>query len=287
MRTKLCSLVVLGALIWSVQSAGCAGRSLPAGVTEVGRVQHPRMTESSGIAASLTQKDVFWTHTDGGARRNPLVAMSRTGGTLAEFSIIGPAIEDWEDIAAAPNGRLYIADIGNNDARRSSLTVHEVNEPTLGAAGQRSVQVNRSWRLTFPGKPFDCESLIVWKDHGYVISKVFNDAKAELHRFSLTNAAPAQVLELVGKLKIESPVTAAALSPDGMLLGIVAKNGAYVYRVNGDPASAVGAGKPHQVKLRDEHIEGCTFVPEGLLATAETRAIFLFSDPAFRSPAQK
>lgn len=243
------------------------------------------MTESSGIAASLIQKDVFWTHTDGGARRNPLVAVSRTGSTLAEYPVLGAAIDDWEDIAVAPNGHLYIADIGNNDARRSSLVVHEVNEPKVGASTAGGVQINRSFRLAFPGKPFDCESLVIWKDHAYVISKVFNDAKAELYRFSLTNAAPTQVLELLGKLKIESPVTSAAISPDGALLGIMAKNGAYVYRVDGDPARAVGAGKPHHVKLRDEHIEGCTFVPEGLLATAETRAIFLFNDPAFRSPA--
>jgi hypothetical protein len=34
--------------------------------------------------------------------------------------------------------------------------------------------------------------------------------------------------------------------------------------------------------LKGEHIEGCCFVPDGLLATSERRTIFLFTDPAFR-----
>ena len=39
---------------------------------------------------------------------------------------------------------------------------------------------------------------------------------------------------------------------------------------------------PHHTKLKNEHIEGCCFVPEGLLVTSERRMIFLFTDPASR-----
>jgi hypothetical protein len=120
-----------------------------------------------------------------------------------------------------------------------------------------------------------------------VISKVQDNARAQIFRFPLGNAAPSAetpvipvTLELVATTKIESPVTGADLSPDGNLLGLVAKSGAFVYRVRGDPARA-GKSKPHQTKFRHEHIEGCTFVPEGLLATAESREIYLFTDPAF------
>ena len=61
----------------------------------------------------------------------------------------------------------------------------------------------------------------------------------------------------------------------------MAKNGAYVFRIDGDVASVVKT-KPHHTKLKNEHIEGCCFVPEGLLVTSERRNIFLFTDPAFR-----
>jgi hypothetical protein len=44
----------------------------------------------------------------------------------------------------------------------------------------------------------------------------------------------------------------------------------------------VSNATPHDTKLKNEHIEGCCFVPEGLLVTSERRMIFLFTDPAFR-----
>ena len=61
----------------------------------------------------------------------------------------------------------------------------------------------------------------------------------------------------------------------------MAKDGAYVYRINGDVAR-VDEIEPHHTRITDQHIEGCCFVPDGLLATSEPGAIFLFTDPAFR-----
>ena len=60
----------------------------------------------------------------------------------------------------------------------------------------------------------------------------------------------------------------------------MSKAGAYVYRIEGDVARVTDV-EPHYTKLRDQHIEGCCFVPDGLLATSERRNIFLFTDPAF------
>jgi hypothetical protein len=256
------------------------------GVVELGRIQHPHITESSGIAASRAQSNVFWTHTDGGGRKQVLYAITRAGKSLAEYRVTGALIEDWEDIAGDDAGHLFIADIGNNDARRNELAVYQVDEPTLGKRTDGFVTATRSWRLRFPAGPFDCESLFIWKGYGYLISKVFNDAHAELYRFSLTNAAPSQILERVTQLKIDSPVTSAAISNDGNLLGIAAKNGMYVCRIKGEPARA-GQAKYYHKKLKHEHIEGCTFVPEGLLATAESREIFLFTDEEFQASKRK
>jgi len=88
-------------------------------------------------------------------------------------------------------------------------------------------------------------------------------------------------LELVATTKIESPVTGADISADGTLLGLVAKDGAYVFRIDGDVARASNA-KSHHTELKNQHIEGCCFVPDGLLVTSERRMIFLFTDPGFR-----
>jgi hypothetical protein len=76
-------------------------------------------------------------------------------------------------------------------------------------------------------------------------------------------------------------VTGATISPEGKRLGLVCKAGAYVFHVEGDVAKA-GSVKPWHTRFRHESIEACCFVSEGLLVTAESREIFLFTDEAFR-----
>src|SRR5207245_2440508 len=149
------------------------------------------------------------------------------------------------------------------------LAVYQIDEPDP-TSRVAVIRVKRAWRLRFPGEPFDCESLFVWDGHGYVVSKVFKDARAQIFRFPLADRKKPIVLELVATTKIESPVTGADISPDGKLLGLVGKSGAFVYRINGEVARA-GKGKPYQTKFRHEHLEACCFVSDGLLATAESR----------------
>lgn len=257
------------------------GKDLPPNVALIGRIAHPRITESSGIAASRQYPDVFWTHTDGGGpKKEVLYAISRDGKSIGEFALSGAMLIDWEDIAV-DDKHIYIGDLGNNEAKRTELAVHQVAEPDP-KSDQRIVRVAKSWRLRFPGEPFDCESLFVWQGNGFVVSKVSKDARAQVFRFPMSGDAKEPItLELVATTRIESPVTGADLSPNGKLLGLVAKSGAFVYQVDGDLTRA-GQGKPFQVKFRHDSIEGCTFVPEGLLATAESREIYLFTDPAFQ-----
>ncbi len=259
-----------------------AGRTVAPGVLLLGKVAHPRITESSGLIASRRDPAVFWTHNDGGGRRQVLYAMTREGAPLAEYRVTGTVIDDWEDIAADEQGHLFLGDIGNNEGRPRTLAVHQVSEPDLKTSRVGAAPVIRSWSLRYPAAPFDCESLFIWGGHGYVISKVSNDARAGLFRFSLTNSAAPQTLEPMGEMRIDSPVTGADVSRDGNLLGIVAKNGAYVFRIGGDVARALH-GKPYHNKFKADQIEAAAFVPEGLLTTAESREIYLFTDEAFRT----
>lgn len=261
-------------------SGATNAREVVPGVQRVGTLAHPAITESSGLAASRRHPGVFWTHNDGGGgRQQTLHAIDRHGKLLGQFPVSGVVLADWEDLAIDDAGHLFIADTGNNNARRRELAIHRVTEPNP-TAGAMALQPDRSWRLRFPAAPFDCEGLFVWQDHGYVVSKVFNDARAEIYRFPLSATEPV-TLQWVARTKIESPVTGADLSADGRLLALVAKSGAFVFRIEGDVTRA-GQGKPHQTKFRHESVEACAFVPEGLLATAESREIFLFTDAAFR-----
>jgi hypothetical protein len=280
-QTKILLLASLLAALLNACNAAEPGQEIAPGVRLVARMSDPRIVESSGVIASRRYADVFWTHNDGGGpKKQVLYAIDRKGNTRASFSVIGVTLHDWEDIAIDDAGHLYIGDIGNNDAKRNTLAVYEIDEPNP-QAGTGDVSPKHVWNLKFPQTPFDCESLFVWKGYGYVISKVFDKARAQIFRFPLKDTNAPLTLELVATTKIESPVTGADISADGTLLGLVAKNGAYVFRIDGDVARVIKA-KAHHTKLKNEHIEGCCFVPEGLLVTSERRNIFLFTDPAFR-----
>jgi hypothetical protein len=280
-QTKPLLLASLLAASLTAGNAAEPGQEIAPGVRLLARISDPRIKESSGVVASRRYTGVFWTHNDGGGpKKQVLYAIDRKGNTRASFPVIGVTLRDWEDIATDDAGHLFIGDIGNNDSKRDALAVYEIDEPNPRASAG-PISPKRAWNLRFPQAPFDCESLFVWKDQGYVISKVFDKARAQVFRFPLKETNEPLTLELVATTKIESPVTGADISADGTLLGLVAKNGAYVFRIDGDVAH-VTKTKPHHTKLKNMHIEGCCFVAEGLLATSERRMIFLFTDPAFR-----
>jgi len=280
-QTKALLLASLLAASLTAGNAAEPSQEIAPGVRLLARISDPRIKESSGVVASRRYTNVYWTHNDGGGpKKQVLYAIDRKGNTRASFPVTAVTLHDWEDIAIDNAGHLYIGDIGNNDAKRDTLAVYEIGEPNP-QAGAGLVSPKRAWKLKFPQAPFDCESLFVWKDQGYIISKVFDKARAQIFRFPLKDTNEPLTLELVATTKIESPVTGADISADGTLLGLVAKNGAYVFRIDGDVTRVIEA-KPYHTKLKNMHIEGCCFVSEGLLATSEQRMIFLFTDAAFR-----
>jgi len=283
-KVLLLAFLCLAASICPAKSPKAAkssvAKEVAPGVLQLGRISHPRISESSGLVASRQYPGVFWTHNDGGGfKKQVLYAITREGKFLTEFHVAGALLLDWEDLAVDGEHHLFVGDIGNNGAERTSLAVYQIDEPDPKAGGT-SIEIKRGWHLLFPKAPFDCESLFVWEGYGYVISKVFNDQRAEIYRFPLVEQKEPFVLEFVARLKIDSPVTGATLSADGKLLGLVSKSGAFVYRIEGDVAKAAH-GKPWQTKFSHQHIEACCFVPEGLLATAESREIYLFTADAF------
>ena len=250
---------------------------LPPDVRQVGTLRHVQLKESSGLAPCRMDSKVFWTHNDG--RHRILYAIDREGHDRGSVQIMAP-FEDWEDIASNSRGQLYLADTGNNKTSRTEVRVYEVDEPDPREM-PRTLAVKRTWRLRFPKEVFDCESLFVWQGHGYLISKVFDDNRAGVYRFALKDEEGPVVLHRVTRLRVDSPVTGADISRDGQKLAIVSKAGAAVFEVNGDLRTA-GDVKPFWTKFRHEHIEACCFVPDGLLATAESREVYLFTAPAFR-----
>lgn len=119
-----------------------------------------RIPESSGAAISRKHTGVTWTHNDSGAEAE-LFAVDPAGELAGTVTLQGAKHIDWEDIAVAdcPSGScLYVADIGDNNARRSTVDIYRLPEPEPTA--RTPVEADR-FRTRYPGGPRDAESIFI------------------------------------------------------------------------------------------------------------------------------
>ncbi|WP_233509943.1 hypothetical protein [Actinomadura craniellae] len=177
-------------------------------------ITDPRITESSGLAASLRHRGVVYTHNDSGAGAR-IFAVGPDGRTRAVLTLAGAAARDWEGIALGPDERgrpsLYVGDIGDNlGGVWPYITVYRVPEP----ARLRDMTLRpTTFRLRYADGPRNAEALLVHPGTGrlYVASKLFGGAlyrgPARL-RSDRTNT-----LTKVGSAP--SMATDGAFSPDG------------------------------------------------------------------------
>ena len=123
-----------------------------------------RITESSGLARD-TKAGSYWTVNDSGddgvAYR--INTKGRVTGTL-EYRADPVDVE----AVAMHDGRLYVADIGDNDANRELVTVYYFDD---ARAADESVPY-RSWEFRYPDGAHDAETLLV-NDEGrlYIVTK--------------------------------------------------------------------------------------------------------------------
>jgi len=240
-----------------------------------GTITHAPIRESSGVVASRRFHGVIWTHNDKGNSPS-LYAIDKNGKLLAEY-LVAAVNDDWEDIALDDQGRLYIGKIGNNKARKDRIEVLRLAEPNPSnrAADPETLDVERTYLLSFPDQPFDCEALFIHQGHGYVISKQFNNAPAGLYRFPLERGHNLR-LEKVADLPIRGQVTSADLSSDGKQLAILTYGTLYTFQIDGD-INRLATTKPTTTPAPAGKTEGICFTADGLLMTAESRQVYLLA----------
>ena len=221
LRTPMASeAVASGATTCEVAAAGM---TLPAEVHE-----------SSGLARSARDPDLFWTHNDAG--NDPeLFAVNETGTLVHRVRLTGAALVDWEDIEAAPCGDdncLYVGDIGDNDSERDRITVYRVVEPTNVAVEAAPA---KALHARYPDGPRDAEALFAGPSGTlYVVTKG-RRAGISLYRWPDPDGSGRTAdLELVRQLLPEpgderDRVTAATATPDGRWIGIRTYRTLYLY----------------------------------------------------------
>ena len=116
------------------------------------------LRETSGVAAGVRNPDLVWTHNDG--RRPVLYGFDHEGRLQARVEL-SETPRDWEDIARAPcdlGDCLYLADTGDNQERRNSISFYRMAEPEGAGAGAADVV---RYRMALPDGPRDIEAMYV------------------------------------------------------------------------------------------------------------------------------
>jgi hypothetical protein len=198
--------------------------------------------ETSGLAQSRRDPDLFWTHNDAG-NASVLFGIGSDGTIRQRVTIQGAELEDWEDIEAGPCASgtcLYLADIGDNDAEREHIVVYRIPEP---AADATTADASIALRARYPDGAQDAESLIVSAEGDIYLVTKGRTGPIRLYKFPTTESSEVVTLALVKQLLDEPEdnqdrVTSATLSSDGRHVGIRSYANLYLY----EAASLFGSG---------------------------------------------
>ncbi|AZG74785.1 hypothetical protein [Shewanella livingstonensis] len=174
-------------LILALSTSACA---MPTGMSQAGSITAPSIDEASGFAVSRLNDNILWVHNDSGDTAR-IFAIDSQGHQLATVNITGVKNNDWEDIASfvyQGESYLLIADVGDNQAKRSQYQLHLIKEPDLSQLnGQKTLSAKPVWSMTFtyPDGSHDCESVAVDSVKGKILLLTKRDTLPILYELPL------------------------------------------------------------------------------------------------------
>ncbi|MET9484464.1 WD40 repeat domain-containing protein [Streptomyces sp. NPDC006638] len=175
-------------------------------------IKDPRITESSGLAASRAHPGVYWTHNDSDDGPYVYAVDSRTGETVATITLRGVGDpRDVEAISVGPDGDVYVGDIGDNlGGSWDHVWIYRFPEPKrLKDATVRATQ----FTVKYADGPRDAEALMVDPKTGRVYIASKNEDGGGLYEGPAhLTATGTNVFRRIGEVPW---VTDGAFSPDG------------------------------------------------------------------------
>jgi hypothetical protein len=229
----------LGILCLTLAASTAAGQKQPAAAPTCqvagSLVRVPDLAEASGIAASRQSPGRLWAHNDSGEPE--LLALDSRGTVVHRLRVGGAEMRDWEAVAVGPcpaGSCIYIGDIGDNDARRQSITIYRIPERT-NAPG--SVGNAEAFGATYPGGAQDAEALLVTPGGDVVIVTKGDTGPVALYRLP-SDAKPGSRATLQpigqprgsGKAANDEWITDGAVSPNGEWVALRTKSAILFYR---------------------------------------------------------
>jgi hypothetical protein len=220
---------------------------------------HRKLVENSIAVTSASQPGVIFGLNDSG--HEPLLfAFDSLGRARGLWDVAGARNRDWEAAALGPCGAagsggscLYIGDVGDNDARKTSQSVYRVREPTVppldvgpSDAIARLTNVSRV-DFRYSDEPHDVEAMYVARDGSILLitkrrlldeqrrprpALIFRIPATAWDSSGMVIASLVDSLPLVPGSAEGRQVTDASLSMDGKLLAVRTYSEAFVYAVD-------------------------------------------------------
>ena len=194
-------------------------------------ISDPRITESSGLAASRQHPGVYWTHNDQDTGAYLYAVDSATGKTVARITMTGVGTpRDVEAISIGPDNQIWVGDIGDNDGVTwPYVWVYKLPEPKV--LKDQSVKATQ-YVVKYSDGSRDAESMVVHPKTGrlYIIDKHEDgghlyEGPAKLSSSGTNLFKPVKAVDLWA--------TDAAFSPDGRQLVVRGYFGGLWYDWNG------------------------------------------------------
>jgi hypothetical protein len=290
-------VAAVGLLTVSIRPAGAA----PTAARVQFHLSDHRIDEASGIGVGLRSPEVVYVQNDSGDSARFFALDRRTGRTLAVFTVPGAVNVDWEDLAVARDSRgvpsIWLADTGDNDARRKEVRIYRVDEPVvtdgLGSVTQRTARPD-VWRLRYPSGPVNVEALAVAP--GGAMALATKSPLGDTVVYSVParpDARTVQTVRRIGAFRVPTSdgplgggslfgllVTGAAISPGGDRLVLRTYTNAYVWALrSGDVAAALRTAPVRIALPVQPQGEGVTFDGNALLIDSEGIGSAVWSVP--------
>ncbi|MFC6858991.1 hypothetical protein [Zunongwangia atlantica] len=136
---------------------------------------HPKLMgivdveEASGLAYSVKNPGMLWTHNDSGNDNELFLINAQTGELEATYEIKGIKNKDWEDVEVTIDPRsgepyIYISDTGDNKEKRSDYKIYRFKEPKYKKGDKKEKWKPKDLskiKLKYPDKNHDAEALFV------------------------------------------------------------------------------------------------------------------------------
>ena len=229
-------------------STGSGGVTCPtcSAPTQIGALSSAAWNEISGIVASKDHPGSYYIHNDSGDSAR-FFAMDASGADQGTFNVSNATAVDWEDIGRGPCANasescLFLADMGDNSAKRTDYKLYRVKEPATLGAGSHAVTAEVI-PFSYPDGSHNAECLLVNPATGeiVVVTKAASGSSAYKFPTPLVAGTPVtleKVTDVVALPDALQLVTGGDVKFDGSLAIVRTYGYAYGYPIQ--PGESLG-----------------------------------------------